>query len=113
MGKFRTGYQRFLKLLLNSFSKYMQLEALYKTINTVAEVGWLGERKALYLLNFCVGMYVCLSVCTMGDVWRSWDPVFSFHRVGPGWNARHYTWLQVPLSTEPSPWPRMDFNNDH
>lgn len=91
----------------------MQLEALYKIINNVAEVGWLGERKAFYLLYFRVGMYVCLSVCTMEDVCRPWDPVFSFHRVGPGWNARHYTWLQVPSPTEPSPWPRMDFNNDH
>lgn len=46
----------------------MQLEAQYKIINNVAEVGWLGERKALYLLYFRVGMYICLSVCTMEDV---------------------------------------------
>lgn len=55
----------------------MQLETLYKIINNIAEASLLGERKVLYLLCFCMGMYVYLDVCTMGDVWRSWDPVFS------------------------------------
>lgn len=67
----------------------MQLETLYKIINNIAEVSLLGERKVLYLLYFCKGMYVYFNVCTMGDVWRSWDPIFSFHRVDPGWNACH------------------------
>lgn len=51
----------------------MQLETLYKIINNVAGGCWLGERKVLYLLYFCVDMYVCLSVCTMEDMWRSWS----------------------------------------